>query len=83
MKEIGTYRHYENCRFCNNTNIIKIIDLGFVPLAGGFLQKNTSKSKLLKEKFYPLDIYFCSKSHCTAAFSLLLMNSLHRSLFKS
>lgn len=46
---------YSRCRFCNSKNIVKTIDLGKMPLAGGFLKANDIK----KEKKYPLNLNFC------------------------
>lgn len=49
------YHTRENCRFCNGTNLTKILDFGNVPLAGGFLKEKDFP----EEKFYPLDLSFC------------------------
>lgn len=57
---IGNHRYYKNCRFCFSKNVIPVIDLGNMPLAGGFIKKGTKKSEFSKEKFYPLVIHFCN-----------------------
>jgi len=56
IKKIGEYNHYEQCRGCFSSDIIVFIDLGYVPLAGGFLK---SKNEFEQERFYPLQICFC------------------------
>ena len=56
-KQIGEYKFYNHCRSCKSKKIIKVINLGLVPLAGGFLRKS---SELKKEKFYPLELVFCT-----------------------
>ena len=45
-----------NCRGCESDNLKRILDLGKMPLAGGFLS-NAEEEK--KEKLYPLSIYVC------------------------
>ena len=35
-----------DCRICGNKNIKKIIDLGIMPLAGNFIEKNLKKKNL-------------------------------------
>src|SRR3989344_572 len=56
MKKIKEFTVHKTCRFCNSKNVLKVIDLGRMPLAGGFL-KNESEFKL--EKKYPLNLLFC------------------------
>jgi len=55
---IGDHKHFIRCRFCNSEKMQVVIDLGNVPLAGGFFKKGNSQ-KLAKEKLYPLQICFC------------------------
>lgn len=48
------------CRVCTKNILKKVLTLGPTPLANAFLteqQTNTS------EKFYPLDVYFCTNCH--------------------
>jgi methylation protein EvaC len=47
--------HRNICRGCFEKKLHKILDLGKLPLAGGFL----SKSQLKSEQLLPLKIYFC------------------------
>jgi len=53
---IGKFNLRKTCRFCQGTNLVKILDLGNVPLAGGFLKAK----EFSDEKYYPLDLNFCS-----------------------
>ena len=52
------YKTFTKCRFCYSINIETVLDLGFMPLAGGFL-KNDLKFK--KENKYPLQLFFCKE----------------------
>src|SRR3989344_1981115 len=45
------------CRLCGGRNLKKIIDLGLLPLAGGFLRKE----EIGKEKKYPLRVFICEE----------------------
>lgn len=54
-EKIGEYRARGDCRFCGGTNLVKVLDFGKVPLAGGFLKEKD----FTEEKFYPLDLSFC------------------------
>ena len=40
-KSIGKFIRRDTCRFCQGVNLSKILDLGDVPLAGGFLKEIT------------------------------------------
>lgn len=60
-KEIGEYRNYDKCRFCQQ-NILAVINLGYLPLAGGFIKKADDNS-ITNEKFYPLALFFCSQCY--------------------
>src|SRR3989344_2013824 len=55
-RSVGEYRHYSYCRFCLSSQLAPVINLGYVPLAGGFLK---SQKSFKKEKFYPLELCFC------------------------
>lgn len=56
FKNVNSFRHYKNCRFCFSANIQEVINLGYVPLAGGFIKKNRLSEQ---ENFYPLTLSFC------------------------
>jgi len=54
-KQVGKFIRRDTCRFCQGTNLSKILDLGSVPLAGGFLKEKD----FAQEKYYPLTLNFC------------------------
>ena len=54
-KPIGEFAQRKDCRFCEGTDLVQILDLGSVPLAGGFLKKKDFSD----EKYYPLTLNFC------------------------
>ncbi len=54
-KQIGKFIQRMTCRFCQGSHLVKILDFGNVPLAGGFLKEKD----FAKEKFYPLELNFC------------------------
>lgn len=54
-KPIGEFIRRDTCRFCQGSNLSKILDLGNVPLAGGFLKEKDFPH----EKYYPLTLNFC------------------------
>ena len=56
MSRKSEFKIYKECRFCKSKNIESVIDLGKMPLAGGFI-KNKSSFKL--EKKYALSLQFC------------------------
>lgn len=55
-QRVGEYKYFTSCRFCNSNNIQMVIDLGLMPLAGGFIKNLKQKTQ---EKFYPLQLNFC------------------------
>ena len=55
-KTVGEYKYFELCRFCGSSNIQMVVDLGLMPLAGGFLK---NLKQISKERFYPLQLNFC------------------------
>ncbi len=58
-RRLGEFITHTRCRFCSSADLVKFLDFGEVPLAGGFLRPEDTA----EEKFYPLALYFCS--HCT------------------
>ena len=54
-RPIGNFSRRETCRFCQGTNLVEILDLGNVPLAGGFIKEKDFAA----EKYYPLTLDFC------------------------
>lgn len=59
-KQIGQHKKYLQCRFCFSDLNGEFINLGVVPLAGGFL-RILSKRTEKEENFYPLELAFCTK----------------------
>lgn len=53
---MSEYKKHKKCRFCDSVNITAVVDLGKMPLAGGFLK---DKKDFSKEKKYPLVLNFC------------------------
>lgn len=77
-KHIGEYKHYTYCRFCESKKIVKVIDLGLVPLAGGFLK---SQDDFTTELFYPLEIYFCKKCFLLQSINVINKDTLFKDYF--
>jgi methylation protein EvaC len=77
-KTIGEYRHYENCRFCFSEKLVPVIQLGNMPLAGGFLRK-LSESKT--EKLYPLEIAFCANCYLLQSVNVIDADTLFKDYF--
>ena len=46
----------QQCRTCNEPNLVKFLDLGVTPLANRFLDES---SGFADEPRYPLEVYFC------------------------
>lgn len=49
--------HRENCHSCNQFDLIKVLDLGEMPLANSFLKKEELSGQ---EQKFPLVAYFCN-----------------------
>ena len=47
-----------NCRSCGNTNLKRVISLGYQPLANNLISKKDEKCDL-----YPLEVNYCEKCH--------------------
>lgn len=54
MKE--DFIHQTNCRICQSANLVKILDLGEMPLANALLRKEDLNKP---EPKFPLVVYFC------------------------
>ncbi len=46
------------CRSCGNTNLKRVVSLGYQPLANNLLKKKEEKCEL-----YPLEVNYCDKCH--------------------
>jgi len=53
---LGCYKF--ECRSCGNTNLKRVVSLGYQPLANNLLNKKNEKHEL-----YPLEINYCPKCH--------------------
>ena len=78
FQNIGRYRHYTNCRFCFSKNIAPVINLGNVPLAGGFL-KNVSQ--IQNEHLFPLEIFFCKDCYLVQSINVIDKSTLFEDYF--
>ena len=47
-----------NCRSCGNTDLKRVVSLGYQPLANNLLNKQSDKCDL-----YPLEVNYCEKCH--------------------
>ena len=47
-----------NCRSCGNTDLKRVVSLGYQPLANNLLNKQNDKCEL-----YPLEVNYCEKCH--------------------
>lgn len=54
-KPLGKFESHKNCRFCGGTRLVKILDFGNFPLAGGFLKEEDFPN----EKYYPFNLNLC------------------------
>src|SRR3989344_4602 len=77
-KTIGEHRRYNNCRFCFSSNLVPVLDLGNVPLAGGFLK--TAKD-IEFEKLYPLEISFCKNCYLLQSINVIEADTLFKDYF--
>lgn len=75
---IGEYRHYTICRFCFSDKLRPAINLGHVPLAGGFIK---SKKLFDKERYYPLEISFCENCYLLQSVNVIDKNTLFKDYF--
>lgn len=78
---IGKYTKYTFCRFCGATNLKPVINLGDMPLAGGFFSANTPDSVLKNEEFFPLEICFCKKCFLLQTNAVIAPDTLFKNYF--
>ncbi len=55
VKPIGKFVSRTTCRFCEGSNLRKILEFGDFPLAGGFLKEEDYPN----EKYYPFNLNLC------------------------
>jgi len=77
-KNIGLYKHFYRCRFCYSENIEKVINLGYVPLAGGFINSN---KEFVNEKFFPLELSFCKDCFLAQSDNVIDPDALFKNYF--
>src|SRR3990167_1633175 len=75
----GKYSTRKTCRFCKNTDLVLVIDLGMMPLAGEFIKKK----EIGKEKFYPLRVYECQNCGLVQLLDIVLRDELFQSYLSS
>lgn len=73
-KPIGKFVRRHTCRFCQGTNLSKILDLGNVPLAGGFLKEEDFPN----EKYYPLRLNFCKDCYLVQVSDMVSADTLFK-----
>lgn len=78
---IGEYKHYTFCRFCGAPDLQLVIQLGDMPLAGGFFPAGTSNKKLEQERSYPLDICFCEQCYLLQVNNIVNPDLLFKNYF--
>ena len=74
---LNMIKHRSNCRLCNSKQVIKIFDLGEMPLAGNFLSKN----EIGKEKKYPLRVFFCKNCSLVQVLDIIPKEELFTKYF--
>lgn len=81
FKQIGEFKHYTSCRFCSSLNLIPVINLGYVPLAGGFIKKTEIKNIKQTERFYPLELCFCSNCYLLQTNNVISRDTLFKDYY--
>ncbi len=76
-KQMGQFTRRTGCRFCDSTNLEKILDFGDVPLAGGFLKEKD----FAQEKYYPLDLTFCRDCTLVQVSNIVSAETLFKNYF--
>ena len=64
-RKTKAYTRFKNCRACGSVAVSRVVDLGEMPLARGFIP--ASVRNLNKEKTYPLRLLFCTKCYLLQA----------------
>jgi len=76
-RALGEFIQRKSCRFCESNNLVKVLDFGVVPLAGGFLKK----SEFQNEKFYPLELNFCKDCYLLQVSNVIPAEVLFKNYF--
>lgn len=72
------YKLYTSCRFCGEKLNKPVINLGNVPLAGGFLK---SRKDFSKEGIFPLTVAFCNNCYLLQIREVVSANTLFKNYF--
>ena len=72
------YKLYNSCRFCGKKLNKPVINLGHVPLAGGFL---TSNKLFSKEKLFPLTLAFCKNCYLLQVREVIPADDIFKNYF--
>lgn len=81
FKQIGEFKYYTSCRFCCRPNLKPVINLGYVPLAGGFIKGAEIKNSKRTEKFYPLELCFCENCYLLQTNAVINPDKLFKDYF--
>lgn len=79
-KNIGEYKYYDYCRFCFSKNVERVINLSYMPLAGGFLKKINDEI-IKNEKYYPLELIFCKTCYLLQTNTVINRDLLFKDYF--
>ena len=75
--QIGKFFRRSDCRFCQSQDMVKILDFGNVPLAGGFLKE----CDFAQEKFFPLDLNFCNECSLVQVSNVVSAETMFKNYF--
>lgn len=78
FKSMDGYKLYYKCRACGSSDIESVINLGTIPLAGGFLK---SRKEIVKEKKYPLTLAFCENCYLLQTREVIPADKLFKNYF--
>ena len=77
FRNVGEYRFFDKCRFCGHSTV-KVVDLGYMPLAGCFLG---SEKDFSKEKEFPLTLAFCENCYLLQTREVISKDVLFKNYF--
>ncbi len=70
--KLGKFKRRTRCRACNSSHINEILDLGVMPLAGGFLEREEFES----EEAYPLTLHLCMECNLLQVMNVVSAETL-------
>lgn len=68
----GKFTRRRTCRLCNGRDLKLFLNLEMMPLAGDYL----TKEKVGKEKFYPLEVWFCQSCSLVQVLNVIGQDTL-------